>query len=173
MADWAAAHPETLFIVDEAYLAFARGLLSALSLQAPNVLVLRSMTKDFALAGLRLGYALGPAELIESMGNLQPTWSVNALAQAAGQAALAELPYYRGTWQRLHSLATELFTSLAEAGYEMLPSALHYALLRAPGNGAQLRARLLGRSMQVRDCASFGLPQYVRISTRLEDQNRA
>ncbi|MDK2980343.1 MAG: adenosylcobyric acid synthase [Chloroflexota bacterium] len=164
--------PDCWLVLDEAYRAFVPGL-DFVHAGGERTLLLRSMTKDFALAGLRLGYVLGQKDLIERMRSLQPTWSVNAPAQAAGQAALAELPYYKDSWRRLHTLAVDLFASLAEAGYEILPSALHYALLRAPVSGAQLRAKLLRRSLQVRDCASFGLPRYVRISTRLADQNRA
>ena len=64
VTSWAQAHPQTLFVVDEAYLAFAAGLRSALTSGANNVLVLRSMTKDYALAGLRLGYAVGHEAVI-------------------------------------------------------------------------------------------------------------
>ena len=81
---WADAHPNTLFIVDEAYLAFVPGLESVLPAGRPNLLVLRSMTKDYALAGLRLGYAAGDERLIRALKAVRPAWNVNALAQAAG-----------------------------------------------------------------------------------------
>jgi histidinol-phosphate/aromatic aminotransferase/cobyric acid decarboxylase-like protein len=72
IADWARAHQHTLFIVDESYLAFAPSLGSAADFTCDNVLVLRSMTKDFALAGLRLGYAVGAEELIASLARVRP-----------------------------------------------------------------------------------------------------
>lgn len=159
-------------VLDEAYRAFVPGM-DFPHARHTRTLLLRSMTKDFALAGLRLGYALGPAPLIERMRAFQPTWSVGAPAQAAGLAALRELRYYQESWQRLHAVKIELFTALVSAGHTLLPSDVHYALLRAPGGGAQLRARLLKRALQVRDCASFGLPEYVRISARLTQHNRA
>jgi len=159
-------------VLDEAYRAFVPGM-DFPHARHTRTLLLRSMTKDFALAGLRLGYALGPAPLIERMRAFQPTWSVGAPAQAAGLAALRELRYYQESWQRLHAVKMELFTALVSAGHTLLPSDVHYAQLRAPGGGAQLRARLLARGLQVRDCASFGLPEYVRISARLTQHNRA
>jgi len=85
---WADEFPETIFILDEAYLAFVEGMPSAVVLKRKNVLILRSMTKDYAIAGLRLGYAVGTRGMIEAMKNLRPAWNVNALAQAAGLAAL-------------------------------------------------------------------------------------
>ena len=159
-------------VLDEAYRAFVPGI-DFPHTCGVRTLLLRSMTKDFALAGLRLGYALGPAQLIERMSAFQPTWSVSAPAQAAGLEALAELTYYKDSWQRLHTVKTELFAGLENLGCEVLPSDVHFSLLRAPGGGAQLRARLLDRGLQVRDCASFGLSEYVRISARLPQHNRA
>ena len=89
IAHWAATFPRTLFIVDEAYLTFTASAPSVLPVRRPNMLVLRSMTKAYALAGLRLGYAVGSPDILEALRRARPPWSVNALAQAAGIAALA------------------------------------------------------------------------------------
>jgi len=170
MADWAAAHPETLFIVDEAYLAFARGLLSALSLQAPNVLVLRSMTKDYALAGLRLGYAVGPPRVVDALARVRSPWNVNALAQAAGLAALRDQGHLRETLDALQAAGAQLVTGLRQRGWDPLPSTVHFFLIDV-GDGGRLWARLLREGVLVRDCASFGLPSYVRIAARRPEEN--
>src|SRR5207237_4666980 len=77
IAAWVEQEPQTLFIVDEAYLPFPDGRDSAGNLHASNVLVLRSMTKDFGLAGLRLGYALGTEEMIACPGRVRPPWGAN------------------------------------------------------------------------------------------------
>ena len=159
-------------VLDEAYRAFVPDM-DFPHTRGVRTLLLRSMTKDFALAGLRLGYALGPVDCIARMRRFQPTWSVSAPAQAAGLAALRQLTYYRKSWQRLHAAKIELFTALERIGCEVLPTDVHYALMRASGSGAQLRTRLLSYGLQVRDCASFGLAEYVRISTRLPQHNHA
>jgi histidinol-phosphate aminotransferase len=167
---WAEAHPRTLFVVDEAYLAFAPGLHSALTANAHNMLVLRSMTKDYALAGLRLGYAVGHASLIAALGQVRPAWNVNALAQAAGVAALEDESHLRATLDALSQAKEELVAALRELGLSPLPSAVHFFLVDV-GDGCAFRQTLLREGILVRDCASFGLPTYVRIATRRPEEN--
>lgn len=167
---WADLYPETLFIVDEAYLAFVAGMKSAVSLARKNILILRSMTKDYAIAGLRLGYVVGDKAIIEAMKNFRPAWNVNALAQAAGLAALQSEVYLSETLANLRSEKEALISGLTTLGYEPAPSQTNYFLL-AVGNGAQFRHNLLKQGILVRDCTSFGLPSYVRIATRKPEEN--
>ena len=170
IAGWTRAHPNTLFAVDEAYLSFAPGLASALTMGADNLLVLRSMTKDYALAGLRLGYAVGHATLITALNRVRPPWNVNALAQAAGVAALNAEAHFRESLRRLADAREELVAGLSALGWTPLPSAVHFFLVHV-GDGAAFRRRLLRHGILVRDCASFGLPAYVRIATRKPEEN--
>lgn len=170
ISSWAGAHPETCFIVDEAYLSFVPGMKSALCYRRNNILVLRSMTKDFALAGLRLGYAAGEESLIRSIAGWRPAWNVNAFAQAAGLAALLDEPYYRKTLSRLQSEKEFLVQGLIQIRYDPIPASTHFFLLPVT-NGQDFRARLLRHGIMVRDCASFGLPDYVRISPRTHVEN--
>ena len=172
IAEWARSYPQTLFVVDEAYLPFADRLASILDAQQENILVLRSMTKDFALAGLRLGFAVGDERLIAPLRQVQPPWSVNALAQAAGVAALGDPNYRRNSLERLLEAREELVAGMSLLGRTPLPSAAPFFLVRV-GDGAAFRQSLLRRGILVRDCASFGLPAHVRISPRRpEDNNR-
>jgi threonine-phosphate decarboxylase len=170
IAAWARRHPQTVFVVDEAYLPLPSGLDSVIDLGAPNVLVLRSMTKDFGLAGLRLGYALGKEELIGWLGQARPPWSVSAVAQEAGVAAFADTSYYRGTRAAVERAKAGLVCGLKTIALDPLPSATPFFLIRV-GDGAAFRDVLLRRKMLVRDCASFGLPNYVRIATRRPEEN--
>jgi len=139
-------------------------------LKSGHLVLLRSMTKDYALAGLRLGYVLTPAEVTEILSKVQPPWSVNAVAQEAGLAALASEDYYRGTWRKLRGLTQALRRSLLELGLEVFPTDANFLLVRV-GNGAQAREELWAHRILVRDCASFGLPEYIRVGTRLEEDN--
>jgi histidinol-phosphate aminotransferase len=160
--------------VDEAYLAFAEGAESAIGAQLPNVLVLRSMTKDYALTGLRLGYAVGDARVIAALRKVRPPWNVNALALAAGVAALADPEYVSASIRRLRSAVAPLQAALAERGFGVLPTDVHFFLARvdaAFGNAAAWRAALRAQGVLVRDCASFGLPAYTRIAARRPDEN--
>lgn len=170
IADWARRHPQTLFVVDEAYLAFAPGCRSALTLRADNVLVLRSMTKDYALAGLRLGYAVGHEDIVSALAWVRPPWNVNALAQAAGVAALADQAHLQRSMEKLTQAKDGLVKDLKSLGLEPLPSAVHFFLVQV-GDGAAFRRALIRQGILVRDCASFGLPAHVRIATRSPEEN--
>jgi histidinol-phosphate aminotransferase len=163
-------HPCTLFVIDEAYLPFADGASSVLTNRPENVLVLRSMTKDYGLAGLRLGYAIGSACVIESLARVQPPWSVNACAQAAGVAALGDAVHLNQSLQELRTASIEFAAGLSRLGRHPLSSPVHFFLLPV-GHGAMFRAALLHHNILVRDCASFGLPEYVRIASRRPEEN--
>ncbi len=167
---WARQCPRTLFVVDEAYLPFAPGLGSALTLGGENVLVLRSMTKDLGLAGLRLGYAVGDPNVIALLRRVQPPWSVNALAQAGGVAALGDPTHQRRSLDLLAQARQELMLGLARLGLATVDSVTHFFLVSV-GDGAAFRQTLLRRGVLVRDCASFGLPAHVRIATRRPEEN--
>lgn len=167
---WATAHPETLFVVDEAYQSFAPGFESMVGTGQENVLVLRSMTKDYALAGLRLGYAVGTPALIEALARVRAAWNVNALALAAGLIALEDDLYQKRCLSALLEAKQALVAGLTELGWTPLPSAVHFFLMQV-GEGAALRRALLQQGILVRDCASFGLPTYVRIATRRPEEN--
>ncbi len=160
----------TIFIVDESYIAFDPGLDSAADVEQDNVLVLRSMTKAHALAGLRLGYAVGAKGLIAALGRVRFPWSVNALAQAAALAALHDQKHLRSSLELLAVAKSELMAAIAELGMHVLPSAAPFFLVRV-GNGAAVRRALLPKGILVRDCASFGLPEYIRICTRRPEEN--
>jgi len=167
----ACAEAGSLLVVDEAYVSFVESAWASVALlKSGHLVLLRSMTKDYALAGLRLGYVLTPAEVTEILNKVQPPWSVNAVAQEAGLAALASEDYYRGTWRKLRGLTQALRRSLLELGLEVFPTDANFLLVRV-GNGAQAREELWAHRILVRDCASFGLPAYIRVGTRLEEDN--
>jgi histidinol-phosphate aminotransferase len=168
---WAGAQPTTLFVVDEAYLNFVSRLASTLSLRGDNILVARSMTKDYALAGLRLGYlASHNPKLIEAVTRVRPAWNVSGPAQAAGLAALRDQDHLCQSLAALARAKSELVAGLTELGLPALPSATHYFLV-CIGDASGFRLDLLRQGVLVRDCASFGLPNYVRIATRRPVEN--
>lgn len=165
------AAPDALWIVDEAYADFAAEPWSAIHWTGRGRwLVLRSMTKDLALGGLRLGYAVGAPDLILLLQNAQPPWNVNLLVQIAGVAALQSLEWRTETLERLRTETAKLQADLRQQGFDPLPTTVNYFLLPVE-NGTDVRNALLPQRIMVRDCTSFGLPQYIRIATQLPDQN--
>jgi histidinol-phosphate/aromatic aminotransferase/cobyric acid decarboxylase-like protein len=170
VAAWVTALPRTLFVIDEAYLTFAIGARSVLTLQADNVLLLRSMTKAYALAGIRLGYAVGHPDVLAVLRQVRPPWSVNALAQAAGVAALTDAAHIERSLAQVAQAKQRLVAELYRLGLEPVPSSTHFFLLKV-GNATACRQALLRRGLLVRDCTSFGLPAYIRVATRRPEEN--
>ncbi len=167
---WSEARRDALFVVDESYWEFGPREGTAIDLGADNVLVLRSMTKAHGLAGLRLGFGVGHAAVVEAMRRAAPPWSVNAPAQAAGVVVMAERERLAQSLSELARAKPSLVDGLASLGRAPLPSATHFFLVRV-GDGAATREALLRRGILVRDCASFGLPEFIRLSTQTQDAN--
>lgn len=167
----AAAPAGSLLVLDEAYISFvadswdARSLLDENCGIADSLVILRSMTKDYALTGLRLGYALASPEITARLAALQPDWSVNALAQVAGQIALADPDYLPKARAAVAAAKTYLTRELSAMGYAVFPSAANF-LLVSVGNAAALCEQLMRQGLFLRDCASFGLPDCLRIGIR-------
>jgi histidinol-phosphate aminotransferase len=158
-------------VVDESYKHFVwpREAFSALELlqedREASIIVLRSLTKDFALAGVRLGYAVGSPETIQRLTHQLPAWNVSGIAQAAGNAALADRKHLNKTLTMLALERESFFTALRQTKLHIVPSRTHFCLIKV-GNAQELRQRLLPHGLLVRDCTSFGLPQYIRVATR-------
>ncbi len=155
-----------LLVLDEAYLSFVERTWPSLELISQgNVVLLRSMTKDYALTGLRLGYAIAGKEIIETLRLVCPPWNVNIVAQQAGVRVLEHEEALDESKQKIREAKQFLLKGLSQLGLPPVPSDTHYFLVGA-GNAEAFRARLLKHGIQVRDGTSFGLPEYVRISTR-------
>jgi histidinol-phosphate/aromatic aminotransferase/cobyric acid decarboxylase-like protein len=167
----AADHPGTLFVLDEAYCdLLAEPQWTADLLAAGNLVVLRSMTKYWGLAGLRLGYALADAALGAALRAAIAPWSVNACAQAAGVAALADGQHHCRSAALLCRERDRLVVGLGARGWVTEPTTAGFFLVHV-GDGAAARRALLQRGLLVRDCASFGLPAHVRVSPRHAAEN--
>jgi len=158
--------PDTLIVLDEAYLSFTADAWDSLQLlHHPNVLLVRSLTKDFALAGLRLGYGIASREIISTLKKLRPPWNVNCAAQQAGIAALSNAGHMKKCGALINKGKDYLVAELESLGYAVLPTDANFFLVRV-GKAADFQSRLLDRGFLVRDCSSFGLPGYVRMAPR-------
>lgn len=156
-----------LMVLDEAYRCFAApGLLSEDFL--PGVVHLRSMTKDFCIPGLRLGWLRADPDVIHTLMRRQPEWSVSSPAQDAGVACMARIDYFRSSWDETRRLTAEMAEGLKSLGLKVYPSAANFLLIRYGDDGAvkALTTELWKHLIQVRDCESFGLEGFIRIGTR-------
>ena len=159
----------SLLVVDEAYINLserhAEASAAALVGSSEAVVVLRSMTKDYALTALRLGYAVAAESVIARLAALQPDWSVNGLAQAAGVVALADGGYLTRARAAVQESRVCIEQGLGELGVKCYPTAANFVLAQV-GDAAGLRNELARRGIFVRDCTSFGLPDCIRIGLR-------
>ncbi|HTE45195.1 MAG TPA: histidinol-phosphate transaminase, partial [Gemmatimonadaceae bacterium] len=163
-----------LLVVDQAYDAFAEAPIGMPALpRHPAVLHLRSLTKEHALAGLRVAFAVGPAHVIDALNRVRVPWSASSVAQAAGVAALSDeaAQHVERTVNVLRREAARLQQSCAAFGFVPRPSTTHYFVVDV-GNGAAVTRILLDRAgIAVRDCTSFGLPECIRVAARTVPEN--
>jgi histidinol-phosphate aminotransferase len=134
-------------------------------LEYPNILIVRSMTKDFALAGLRLGYGIASEGIINILKKIRPPWNVNSAAQQAGIAALRSAGHMKRCGALINKGRNYLMAQLESLDYRVTPTDTNFFLVRV-GKVSKFQQSLLARGFLVRDCASFGLPGYIRIAPR-------
>jgi histidinol-phosphate aminotransferase len=127
--------------------------------------IIRSMTEDHALTGLRLGYAAVHRETIDTLRLVRPPWNINAIAQEAGKLIINGGDYLAHSRRELKKTKQFLLDGLKRLGYSTVPSDTHFFLVRVE-NTPEFRTALLKQRVLVRDCASFGLPGYIRIAAR-------
>ncbi len=164
------AAPTARMVVDEAYMSFVDSEIAASAdiavlVEAGRAVILRSLTKDYAIAGLRLGYAVARPEIISALDAVRPPWNVNAAAVAAGLAALSDDDHLARGRAVVVEARSYLTSELSRLGYKVWPSVANFLMVKV-GDGAGLRHRLIKRGLVVRDCASFGLPECIRIGMK-------
>lgn len=171
----AGRHPQSLFVVDEAFADFVPDFHSLASDARPhNVAVLLSLTKAFAIPGLRLGLLAASPDLAGWVRAGLPPWSVGSLAQAVGVRALDDADFLARTRAVLPALRQKLADGLARLGCTVFPGQANFLLAHLPGQAPatpELARRLLAEhGVAIRDCANFhGLTdRYVRIAVRPE-----
>lgn len=167
----------TLFLVDEAFADFIPGIDSLTRDRPPNVIVLCSFTKFFALPGLRLGCAFMDPGIARDLRKIMPTWSVNVFAQAAGEAALRDEDYARETRRFVRERREDLVRELRSiSGLTVYPGLANFLLLRIDRGGIDaptLARRMLERGIAVRACGNFeGLDdRFFRVAVRTSEEN--
>lgn len=155
--------PSTVIAIDESYIAFATETKSLVASDVPNIVVLRSLTKSHALAGLRLGYLVAHQPLVDLLLSRRVPWSVNAAAQAAGVAALSDQAHYDRAMANMALCRARLIDELRQRGLTAYDSDAGFILVRVEDSDS-FRSQLLARNVLVRDCGSFGLTNHIRIS---------
>ena len=165
---------DTVVVVDEAYIDF--GGESAVSLidDFPNLLVIQTLSKSRALAGLRVGAAFGQEELIEGLERVKNSFNsypLDTLAQAGAAAALADLEWFEASRERIIRNREQLASDLATLGFEVLPSKANFVFARHPGRAAaELHRGLRERGIVVRYFDKPRISEFLRITVGSEEE---
>ena len=175
--------PRCLLVVDEAYMDFAGAscrdasrfsLLASGDLPA-NVAILRTFSKSYGLAGLRLGYGVLPAELAGFYWRARLPFSVNSLAEKAGLAVLRDSDFRRATLDCIRSGRCRLTEGLRLLGCDVWPSEANFLMIRLPEgyDTSSCFEHLLQYGIIIRPLSSYGMPDKVRISIGKKEDNEA
>ncbi len=167
LARLALDYPKTLFCFDHSFLSLSPHWRSASLLEWPsNVLRFHSLTKDFAIAGLRLGFMEAHPYLVRELTRFIPTWSVNSLAQAAGLWITQNHERLAHSRELLLDDRKRLEQGLQERAIPYIPSATIFTMLRPPGGEDLIQRLWNNHRILVRSCASYDLPDWIRIAAR-------
>jgi histidinol-phosphate aminotransferase len=166
---------DTLVVLDEAYDEYLAPDQHAPSVQwvgrYPNLIVSRTFSKAYGLAALRVGYGIMHAKVADMLNRVRQPFNVNSLAQAAALAALADAEYVAESRRLNESGMRELEAGLASLGVPHTPSHANFLLVKV-GNGGRVYQRLLAQGIIVRPVANYGLPEHLRVTIGLPEENR-
>lgn len=168
--------PRVLFIIDEAFLEFVDGA-ESLAGKATNIITLHSLTKFYAIPGLRLGFGVFPDDILRPLRKIFPPWSVNSLAQAVGERAVIDSAYQKKSRKVCSRLRKEFQHDLESFPYlQVFPGSANYFLIKLhlDYTVSNLQDHLLKDNILIRDCANYqGLDaQFFRIAVRDRADNR-
>lgn len=166
---------EVVVVVDEAYQEYrddAESCSAARLLETfPNLVVTRTLSKAYGLAGLRVGYALAHPDVIALMERVRESFNVNMLGLAAAEAALQDEAHVADVRARNGAERARLSEALTGLGFTMLPSATNFLLVHFGPRCAEVERRLLAAGVVPRPMAGYGLPEYLRITVATPDEN--
>lgn len=173
----AAADPDRLLIVDEAYVDFGADSAVPLLVKYDNILVVQTFSKSRSLAGIRLGFALGATELIQGLERIRDSfnsYTIDLLAQVAGEAAIADGAYFETTRHRVIATRTRTVEALTRLGFDVVPSAANFIFVRHPDHrGLWLHQSLRRYGILVRHFNRPKTADYLRISIGTDDDMQA
>ncbi len=172
--------PDCLLVVDEAYVDFAEdekaASLLASGIMPENTAFMRTFSKSFGLAGMRVGYGILPDHLADFVWRARLPFSVNILAEEAALAALADQAFYDATQGAVRTGRKELFVGLTALGCKVWPSQANFLMFGMPEGAPDAAAcfeDLLAQGIIIRPLKSYGLPHLLRVSIGNQQENLA
>ncbi|MGZ8203982.1 MAG: histidinol-phosphate transaminase [Burkholderiales bacterium] len=170
----AAMPPHVLVVLDEAYNEYLPEEVRVDTLpwlaKYPNLVITRTFSKVYGLAGLRVGYSFASPRVADLMNRVREPFNVNSVALAAAAAALEDREFVARSYKVNLRGMQQITQGLARLGLEFIPSYGNFVTFRA-GNAAQVFRRLLEAGIIVRPVAGYGMPEHLRVSIGLESEN--
>ncbi len=171
-----AAVPEDVIVVmDEAYYEYVTDSDCPDSIgyikDSKNIIVLRTFSKAYGLAGLRVGYAIAPENLIDQMEKVREPFNANSLAQKAALAALDDIDHLRRTTGNNVSGLSYMYEQLKRLDLEFIPSQANFIAVKLGPDAGKICERLMKEGVLVRDMESFNMGEYIRVSIGLPSEN--
>jgi histidinol-phosphate aminotransferase len=172
-----AGNPDSVVVVDEAYIDFGGETAVPLVARYPNLLVVHTLSKSRSLAGLRVGYAIGQTDLIQALVRVKDSFNsypLDRLANVGGAAAMADRAHFDRTRRAVIASRDWLTGEMTSLGFEVLPSAANFIFARHPGRDAgELAKALRERSIIVRHFRLPRIEQFLRITVGTDGQCQA
>ncbi|MFZ7126925.1 MAG: histidinol-phosphate transaminase [Desulfobacterales bacterium] len=164
-----------IVVIDEAYIEFARDphCLKGIEFVEPSrpVVVLRTFSKLFGLAGLRVGYGVMPPDIAQLLHRIRQPFNVNTLAQAAASAALSDTGFVEKTLSLVHSGLDGLYEALDRMGIRYVPTQSNFFLIDVEQDADAVFEAMLRQGVIVRSMSAYGFPRHIRVNVGLPDEN--
>jgi histidinol-phosphate aminotransferase len=162
-----------ILAIDEAYVDFAEENALNLTKKYSNVIVLRTLSKGYSLAGLRLGFGIANPALLAELNKIKDSYNVDALAYAVGAAAIADQDHKIANAEKIKASRAKLAVSFQELGFDVWPSQTNFLLVRPPnGDAERIYQTLKVRGILIRYFNQPRLEDKLRISVGTEEQNQ-
>ncbi len=161
-----------LLFADEAFIELSDPKQSLANVKNDHLFVLRSLTKSFAVPGIRFGYGFGDPDLVNKIEIVRPPWSVNAYAEAFALQAFRHMDELSASRTFITQERDWLSSQLNAIGLSCQPSSANYLLVETGRNATTFSTQLENFGILVRDCTSFGLPTCIRIAVRTRKENQ-
>jgi histidinol-phosphate aminotransferase len=158
-------------VVDEAYVDFAPHSCLSLLKRHENVLLLRTFSKSYGLAGMRIGFALGASDLIEALDSVKDSYNVDRLAIVAAVAAIEDEDHHRKVVDQVVRNRGELAGELVDMGFDLVPSSANFIFVKPPKPAAEVVAALRERKILVRHYDREPIAGWLRITIGTRDQH--
>ena len=166
---------EVLLVVDEAYIEFVRDKSCAISIDYLDsgvaLVMLRTFSKAYGLAGLRIGYGIMPQEIASLLNRVRQPFNANSLAQVGAGAALEDKAFLGKTVSLIHEGLDFLYTALDRMNIKYFPTQANFFLIDIGKDADEVFEKMLKQGVIVRSMTSYGYPNYIRINVGLHEEN--